>query len=193
MGLAYRNKTASPDHFRSEAGDSSSDSYANRRRTPVRRLKFAHFAAARQRLNGDDAKLATRLHCAPPPEQAGIGGAHQLTMPPDQSSRAAQVWGPDTREIGTTLVEQLIATNAYEAQQMLDEVDSRFASPHSAPASTAAAKVRTWVSSDNKATRDKTPLPLRRVPVFGCARLVPRQALSSRAVCVSRGQPALRS
>jgi hypothetical protein len=34
--------------------------------------------------------------------------------------------GPDTREIGTTLVEQLIATNAYEAQQMLDEVDNRF-------------------------------------------------------------------
>ncbi|HTU12125.1 MAG TPA: hypothetical protein VMG08_14635 [Allosphingosinicella sp.] len=34
--------------------------------------------------------------------------------------------GPDTREIGTTLVEQLIATNAYEARQMLDEIDSRF-------------------------------------------------------------------
>ncbi|MGO8151461.1 hypothetical protein AB9F36_16775 [Rhizobium leguminosarum] len=34
--------------------------------------------------------------------------------------------GPETREIGTTLVEQLIATNAYEALQMLDEIDSRF-------------------------------------------------------------------
>lgn len=34
--------------------------------------------------------------------------------------------GPDTREIGTSLVEQLIATNAYEARQMLDEIDSRF-------------------------------------------------------------------
>jgi len=34
--------------------------------------------------------------------------------------------GPDTREIGTTLVEQLIATNAYEARQMLDQIDSRF-------------------------------------------------------------------
>lgn len=34
--------------------------------------------------------------------------------------------GPETREIGTTLVEQLIATNAYEARQMLDEIDSRF-------------------------------------------------------------------
>ncbi len=34
--------------------------------------------------------------------------------------------GPETREIGTTLVEQLIATNAYEAQQMLEEIDSRF-------------------------------------------------------------------
>ncbi len=34
--------------------------------------------------------------------------------------------GPDTREIGTTLFEQLIATNAYEALQMLDEIDSRF-------------------------------------------------------------------
>ncbi|MCA3450410.1 MAG: hypothetical protein INF92_08575 [Rhodobacter sp.] len=34
--------------------------------------------------------------------------------------------GPDTREIGTTLVEQLISTNAYEAQQLLDEIDNRF-------------------------------------------------------------------
>jgi nucleoside phosphorylase len=34
--------------------------------------------------------------------------------------------GPGTREIGTALVEQLIATNAYEARQMLDEMDSRF-------------------------------------------------------------------
>lgn len=34
--------------------------------------------------------------------------------------------GPETREIGTTLVEQLIATNAYEARQMLDQIDSRF-------------------------------------------------------------------
>lgn len=34
--------------------------------------------------------------------------------------------GPETREIGMTLVEQLIATNAYEARQMLDEIDSRF-------------------------------------------------------------------
>ncbi len=34
--------------------------------------------------------------------------------------------GPDTREIGTTLVEQLIATNAFEARQMLDEIDGRF-------------------------------------------------------------------
>lgn len=34
--------------------------------------------------------------------------------------------GPETREIGTNLVEQLIATNVYEAQQMLDELDNRF-------------------------------------------------------------------
>jgi hypothetical protein len=39
--------------------------------------------------------------------------------------------GPDTREIGTTLSEQLIATNAYEALQMLEEIDNRFrASAH---------------------------------------------------------------
>ena len=41
--------------------------------------------------------------------------------------------GPDTREIGTTLVEQLIATNAYEARQMLDEIDSRFRESAQAP------------------------------------------------------------
>lgn len=41
--------------------------------------------------------------------------------------------GPDTREVGTTLVEQLIATNAYEARQMLDEIDSRFRASAQAP------------------------------------------------------------
>jgi nucleoside phosphorylase len=34
--------------------------------------------------------------------------------------------GPDTREIGTELIEALIDTDAYEARQMLDEIDSRF-------------------------------------------------------------------
>lgn len=34
--------------------------------------------------------------------------------------------GPDTREIGTELIEELIDTDAYEARQMLDEIDSRF-------------------------------------------------------------------
>lgn len=38
--------------------------------------------------------------------------------------------GPETREIGTALVEQLIATNAYEVLQMLDEIDSRFRNSH---------------------------------------------------------------
>lgn len=34
--------------------------------------------------------------------------------------------GAETREMGTELIEQLIDTNAYEAKQMLDEIDSRF-------------------------------------------------------------------
>ena len=38
--------------------------------------------------NDQDASLAARLRCAPPPAQAGIGGDLQLTMQPDQSSRA---------------------------------------------------------------------------------------------------------
>ncbi|WP_374254129.1 hypothetical protein [Xanthobacter sp.] len=41
--------------------------------------------------------------------------------------------GPDTREIGTTLVEQLITMNAFQARQMLDEIDSRFRSSTQAP------------------------------------------------------------
>lgn len=40
--------------------------------------------------------------------------------------------GPDTREIGTELIEALIDTDAYEARQMLDEIDNRFR--ESAPA-----------------------------------------------------------
>lgn len=34
--------------------------------------------------------------------------------------------GTETREMGTALIEQLIETNAFEARQMLDEIDSRF-------------------------------------------------------------------
>ncbi|KPL53233.1 hypothetical protein ABB55_14270 [Prosthecomicrobium hirschii] len=34
--------------------------------------------------------------------------------------------GPETREIGTSLLEQLIATNALEARQLLEEIDNRF-------------------------------------------------------------------
>ncbi|WP_354081705.1 hypothetical protein [Constrictibacter sp. MBR-5] len=34
--------------------------------------------------------------------------------------------GPDTREIGTELIEALIDTDAYEARQMLNDIDSRF-------------------------------------------------------------------
>ena len=34
--------------------------------------------------------------------------------------------GPDTREIGLTLFEQLIEIDAYEARQTLDEIDNRF-------------------------------------------------------------------
>jgi transposase InsO family protein len=40
--------------------------------------------------NDQDASLASRLRCAPPPGQAGIEGAHQLTTQPDQSSRGVQ-------------------------------------------------------------------------------------------------------
>src|SRR3546814_2947151 len=38
--------------------------------------------------NDQNASLAARLRCAPPPAKAGIGGDLQLTMQPDQSSRA---------------------------------------------------------------------------------------------------------
>src|SRR3546814_13961522 len=38
--------------------------------------------------NDQNASLAARLRCAPPPTKAGIGGDHPLTMHPDQSSRA---------------------------------------------------------------------------------------------------------
>lgn len=34
--------------------------------------------------------------------------------------------GPETREVGTTLFEQLISIDAREAEQMLDEIDNRF-------------------------------------------------------------------
>jgi nucleoside phosphorylase len=34
--------------------------------------------------------------------------------------------GPETRDTGTALFEQLIETDAYEARQMLDEIDNRF-------------------------------------------------------------------
>lgn len=34
--------------------------------------------------------------------------------------------GPQSREVGTALFEQLIETDAYEARQMLDEIDNRF-------------------------------------------------------------------
>src|SRR3546814_19245719 len=38
--------------------------------------------------NDQNASLAARLRCAPHPAKAGIGGDLQLTMQPDQSSRA---------------------------------------------------------------------------------------------------------
>jgi hypothetical protein len=41
--------------------------------------------------------------------------------------------GPETREVGTTLFEQLIGIDAYEARQTLDEIDNRFQEAARAP------------------------------------------------------------
>jgi hypothetical protein len=41
--------------------------------------------------------------------------------------------GPETRDIGTAMFEHLIETDAYEARQLLDEIDNRFRENAAAP------------------------------------------------------------
>lgn len=59
--------------------------------------------------------------------------------------------GPQTREMGTVLFEQLIETDAYEARQMLDEIDNRFR--ERAPVATRRLRRRSEVTTRSRRAR----------------------------------------